>query len=82
MIQQQIIVKKENVGDFYNIKGRIGEGAFATIFKCERKSDKKLFALKKMKVNDKDAKNILYECSLGKLVNSQNVVKCDDVFEY
>ena len=35
-----------------------------------------------MKVNDKDAQNILYECSLSKLVNSPNVVNCDDVFEY
>ena len=35
-----------------------------------------------MKVNDKDAKNILYECSLSKLVDSPNVVNCEEVFEY
>ena len=75
-------MKKENVGQFYNIKGKIGGGAFADVFKCERKSDNKLFALKLMKVNDKNAQNILYECSLSKLVNSPNVVNCDEVFEY
>ena len=35
-----------------------------------------------MKVNDKNAPHILYECSISKLVNSPNVVNCEEVFEF
>lgn len=34
----------------YEIVGKIGEGAFASVYKVKRKQDSKLYALKRIKI--------------------------------
>ena len=39
-------IKKENPSQYYKVVGKEGVGGFARVFRCERISDGKLFALK------------------------------------
>lgn len=46
MIQNAAVILKDNPSKYYKVVGKEGVGGFARVFRCERLSDHKLYALK------------------------------------
>lgn len=75
------IVQFETV---YILGEKIGGGAFSSVYKCERITDKKIFAVKIISKENLDSKNKLNlknEISILKLVSHPNIIHMDGFFE-
>ena len=46
LIQNSAEIKQDNPSKYYKVIGKEGVGGFARVFRCQRISDEKLFALK------------------------------------
>ena len=71
-----------NPRDSYTIIEKIGKGAIGTIYKCARKSDGQLCALKHTGVSKAERQSVINECSLIKALSSEHIVTCGDVFDF
>ena len=67
----------------FEILGKLGEGAFATVFRVKRKSDNQIYALKKVKfgpLSAKEKENALNEVRLLASFEHPNIVAYKDSF--
>jgi len=59
----------------------VGEGAFAVVYKAKRKEDGQIYAMKKIKINssnDKDMKNTLNEIRILASINNPYIIGYKD----
>ena len=67
----------------YDILNLVGEGAFASVFRVKRKSDSKEYALKRIKLNQmnqKEVSNSLNEVRLLASIKSPYIIGYKDAF--
>jgi NIMA (never in mitosis gene a)-related kinase len=67
----------------FDVIGKLGEGAFATVFKVRRKSDNEIYAMKKVKfgpMSPKEKENALNEVRLLASFEHQNIVAYKEAF--
>ena len=61
----------------FDIIGKLGEGAYSIVYKVRRKEDKKVYALKKVKMqglNEKEKNNSLNEVRILASIKSPFVI--------
>ena len=78
------IIKNFDFEDYYELKENLGEGDFATVQKCIKKSNGKIFAVKKVlkkKIKYRDLIIMEGESSILKLIHHPNLVELIDYFE-
>lgn len=80
----KVDVRKEDPSAYYDILGKIGDGAFSTIFEVRRRSDQRICALKLIRVKtDFDREVILNEVAIMMLCKETDaVLNCYDCFEF
>ena len=67
----------------YEATESIGAGKFGQVFKVKRKTDEKLFALKFTEPqNDEERKDILNEAKLIKILDCEQLITCEEVYEF
>lgn len=64
---------------------KLGEGSYSTVFKVKRKSDGKMYSLKKVRIieglSDKERENSVNEVRiLASIRNNENVIKYYEAF--
>ncbi|OMJ76319.1 hypothetical protein SteCoe_24345 [Stentor coeruleus] len=67
----------------FEVIGKLGEGAFAQVFKVRRKSDKEIYAMKKVKfgpMSSKEKENALNEVRLLASFEHQNIIAYKEAF--
>lgn len=67
----------------FDILEKLGEGAYSTVFKVVRKSDSKIYALKKVrmvKLTAKEKKNALNEVRILASIRHPNVIRYKEAF--
>ena len=67
----------------FDTLGRLGDGAFSTVYKVKRKSDGQLYALKKVKIaalRQKERENALNEIRILASIDHPNIVKYKQAF--
>lgn len=67
----------------FEFLGKLGEGAFATVFKVKRKEDNQIYAFKKIKANnmkDKDLANCLNEIRILASLKNPYVIGYKEAF--
>ena len=67
----------------YEILSKVAEGAYSTVFKVKRLSDKKIYALKKVKLNklkEKEKRNALNEIRFLASIKNSNVISYKEAF--
>jgi NIMA (never in mitosis gene a)-related kinase 1/4/5 len=67
----------------FDVLGKLGEGAFATVFKVRRKSDNQIYALKKVKfgpLSAKEKENALNEVRILASFEHPNIVAYKEAF--
>ena len=67
----------------YEILSKIGEGAYSIVFKVKRNSDKKIYALKKVKLNklkEKEKRNAVNEVRFLASIKNPNVISYKEAF--
>ena len=78
-------LKDEKLKIFYNIEKKIGEGAFATVYKGISKYDKKEVAIKTIDNEKLKKKNIYHiiknEIKILKKLENENIIKLLDIVE-
>ena len=75
LIQNAAEIKKDNPSTYYKVIGKVGVGGFARVFKCERISDGKMFALKFTEPKSTAERNaIINEIGIMQLGNCTSVV--------
>ena len=78
------IIKNFDFDDYYELKENLGEGDFAVVQKCIKKSNGKIFAVKKVlkkKIKYRDLIIMEGESSILKLIHHPNLVELIDYFE-
>lgn len=71
-----------NIRDFIP-EGKLGEGAYSTVYKVRRRSDNKIYALKKVKMNQlntKEQENALNEIRILASIESPSIVSYKEAF--
>ena len=64
-------------------KRKLGKGGFGTIYKCQRKSDGKIFALKHTEPKNKEQRqSVINECSMLKFLDCPQLLNCEEVFDF
>ena len=82
-LEQAVEIKRENPAQKYKIVGKIGKGAFGTIFEVQRLSDDKHFALKfTMPKSRAERQTIINECSLMAYLDCDQLLRCEEVYDY
>ena len=82
-VTKAIQVQKCNPGEFYSFKEAIGQGAFGQVYRAERKSDGKHFALKYVSgASANEKQTVINEASLIAYLDSEEIIKCVDLYEY
>ena len=67
----------------FDVLGKLGEGAFATVFKVRRKSDNQLYAMKKVKfgpLSTKEKENALNEVRILASFEHPNIIAYKEAF--
>ena len=67
----------------FEVLNKLGDGAFATVFKVRRRSDGELYALKKVKMTclkPKEKENALNEVRILASINHPNIVQYKEAF--
>ena len=67
----------------FDIIGKLGQGAFATVFKVRRKSDNQIYAMKKVKfgpLSAKEKENALNEVRILASFEHPNIVSFKEAF--
>ena len=67
----------------FQIINKLGEGAYSTVFKVKRNIDKKIYALKKVKIlnlSEKEKENALNEVRILASVKSNFVISYKEAF--
>ena len=75
-------IKNNRINDF-QIEHKLGSGAFSEVFKVKRKSDKELYALKKvrmMKLSEKEKENALNEVRILASIRHPNIASYKEAF--
>lgn len=75
--------QKFNSLEEFEIQQRLGEGAFGTVYKIRRKSNNKIYALKKVQFKNlahKEKENALNEVRILASLNSPYIIKYKDSF--
>lgn len=65
----------------FEVISKVGEGAFASVYKTKRKEDGQIYAMKKIKLakgTDKDMKNTLNEIRILASINSPYIIAYKD----
>ena len=78
------IIKNFDFDDYYELKENLGEGDFAVVQKCIKKSNGKIFAVKKVLKKKIKYQNLIImeaESSILKLIHHPNLVELIDYFE-
>ena len=76
-------IKQKDPSELFTIVERIGKGAFGAVFKTQRISDGKQFALKYTHPkNMVERQDVINECSLIKFLNCDQLIKCEEVYDY
>ena len=76
-------IKFENPALMYKIIGKIGKGGYGTIFRVERHTDKKNFALKFTNPrSNAERQDVINECSLISFLDCEQLIKCEEVYDY
>lgn len=82
-VQKAISVQVTNPWKKYTKIEQIGEGGQATVYKVERKEDKRVFAIKKAIVKNYNSRfKLQYEASLIAILGGEEIVKCLELFDY
>ena len=71
-----------NPRDHYKILGKVGEGGYAKILKCQRLSDNQEVVLKHTGNSDVQKSSVIKECKLLSALKSENIVNCEEVLEF
>ena len=83
LIQNAADIKQDNPSKYYKVVGKEGVGGFARVFRCQRISDQKLFALKFTEPkNSAERAAIINEIGIMQLGNCQSVVQCYEAFDF
>ena len=75
--------KKESSFKDFEIKNKLGEGAFSMVYKVRRLSDNKIYAMKKVKLNmlsKKEKENALNEVRILASISDPNIVSYKEAF--
>lgn len=67
----------------FEISGRLGEGAYSSVYKVKRKSDKNVYALKKVRMlnlTDKEKENALNEVRILASIQNINIISYKEAF--
>eukprot|EP00347_Sterkiella_histriomuscorum_P006900 403351001 len=73
---------KSNIDDFLFLS-KLGDGAYSQVFKVQRKQDKQIYALKKVKLfslQDKEKDNAINEVRILASINNINVIQYKEAF--
>ncbi|CAJ0954854.1 unnamed protein product, partial [Mesorhabditis belari] len=75
-------IPQQNVDDLYTRIEKLGEGSYATVYKCESKLDGALVALKEIKLQFQEGLpfTAIREASLLKTLRHANIVCLHDIF--
>lgn len=71
-----------SISDFDILK-RLGEGSFGTVYMVKRKSDGKIYAMKKVKMTSlstKEKENALNEVRILASISSPNIISYKEAF--
>ena len=71
-----------SISDFEVLK-RLGEGSFGSVYQVRRKSDGKIYAMKKVKMlslSTKEKENALNEVRILASIKSENIISYKDAF--
>jgi len=83
MIKNAAVVQKDNPSKYYKVVGKEGVGGFARVFRCERLSDHKLYALKFIEPkSNAERTSIMNEIGIMQLSNTTSVVQCIEAFDF
>jgi len=80
----ELLPRVTKFNKLYNLENKIGDGSFAQVVECRRRSDKKLFAAKiinKNVLSEKELIGLKNEISILKHINHKNVITLIDVFD-
>ena len=78
------ILHCENIKDLYDIKEKIGEGKYASVYKAKHKPSERIVAIKiieKENLNSNEFNMIKNEIDILKICQHPNIVKLYDVYE-
>jgi serine/threonine protein kinase len=80
----KVNVRREDPSLYYDILGKIGDGAFSSIFEVRRKSDNKTCALKFIRIKtDFDRQVVLNEIGIMMMCQENDaILSCYDCFEH
>jgi len=78
-------IEKKNPALQYNVVSNnpIGKGSYSKIYRVLRKEDRAYYALKIVSPPDEETRqNVRKEIELMRIVQSNNILKCIDAYEY
>jgi len=82
-LEDAVVIKRENPALVYKIVKKIGKGGFGVIFEVVRISDSRTFALKfTTPKNRAERQNIINEASLYSFLDCDQLIRCEEVYEY
>ncbi|OMJ80514.1 hypothetical protein SteCoe_19210 [Stentor coeruleus] len=82
-IQKNLNLIEESPETYYKIYGKIGKGAYGTVYYCQNKLSEEKYAIKSIELKSQNHRNmILNEIALTQLSESKNVVEYYEAYEY
>lgn len=82
-IQESLNLIEESPENYYKIFGKIGKGAYGTVYYCESKLSGERYAIKSIHlINQKHRDMIVNEIALTQLSESKNIVEYFEAYEH